>query len=150
VGHHPWVRRLWWSTGPAAGRSPGPDRGRSTDRGSASVDFVLVGGVLTLIFVSIMQLTLVLHVRNTLIDAAGSGARYGTLADRGAADAQERTVSLISAALTGDYAQDVHVEEVLRSGVRTLRVTVRAPFPAVGLVGPRGALEVHGHAALPR
>ncbi|MET1153686.1 TadE/TadG family type IV pilus assembly protein [Arthrobacter sp.] len=121
-----------------------------TDRGSASVDFVLVGGALTLIFVSIMQLTLVLHVRNTLIDAAGSGARYGTLADRGAGDAQERTIALISAALTRDYAQDVHVEEVRRSGVRTLRVTVRAPLPALGLVGPRGALEVHGHAALPR
>ncbi|TJY71245.1 pilus assembly protein [Arthrobacter sp. CAU 1506] len=131
-------------------RSPSNEPGRQTDRGSASVDFVLVGGVLTLIFVSIMQLTLVLHVRNTLIDAAGSGARYGTLADRGAADAQERTVALISAALTDDYAQDVHVEEVLRSGVRTMRVTVRAPLPALGLVGPRGALEVHGHAALPR
>ncbi|MFT4468384.1 TadE family protein [Arthrobacter sulfonylureivorans] len=131
-------------------RSPGDALGRQTDRGSASVDFILVGGVLTLIFVSIMQLTLVLHVRNTLIDAAGSGARYGTLADRGAADAQQRTVALISAALTDDYAQDVHVEEVLRSGVRTMRVTVRAPLPALGLVGPSGALEVHGHAALPR
>ena len=150
VRQPPCLRRLRRSTESAVGRSPGQNRGRSTERGSASVDFVLVGGVLTLIFVSIMQLTLVLHVRNTLIDAAGSGARYGTLADRGAADARERTVALISAALTGDYAQDVHVEEVVRSGVRTLRVTVRAPLPALGLVGPRGALEVHGHAALPR
>ncbi|MEV7648027.1 TadE family protein [Arthrobacter sp. NPDC089319] len=134
----------------AADPGPGHDRGHSPDHGSASVDFVLVGGVLTLIFVSIMQLTLILHVRNTLIDAAGSGARYGTLADRGAADAQERTEALISAALTGEYAQDVHVEEVLRSGVRTLRVTVRAPLPAVGLIGPDGTLEVDGHAAFPR
>ena len=114
------------------------------------MDFVLVGGVLTLIFVSIMQLSLVLHVRNTLIDAAGSGARYGTLADRGAADAHERTVDLISASLTDSYGQDVHVEEIVRSGVPTLRVTVRAPLPALGLIGPQGALEVHGHAALPR
>ncbi|MGW6174588.1 TadE family protein [Arthrobacter sp. NPDC055138] len=134
----------------SAGSGPGQDRSGSTDRGSANVDFVLVGGVLTLIFVSIMQLTLILHVRNTLIDAAGSGARYGTLADRGAADAQERTEALISAALTGEYAQDVHVEEVLRSGVPTLRVTVRAPLPALGLIGPAGALEVDGHAAFPR
>lgn len=148
-----WVQRAarsWRPYGATVG--PGPSRNRkvSPERGSASVDFVLVGGVLTLIFVSIMQLTLILHVRNTLIDAAGSGARYGTLADRGAADAKGRTVSLISAALTDAYARDVHVEEVVRAGVRTLRVTVRAPMPALGLIGPQGALEVQGHAALPR
>src|SRR5215207_3315744 len=68
------------------------------ERGSAVVDFVLVGSLLTLFFLAIIQLTLVLHVRNTLIDAAASGARYGTLADRGAADAQERTRSLIQTA----------------------------------------------------
>ena len=57
------------------------------------VDFVLVGGLLTLFFLAIVQLTLVLHVRNTLIDAAASGARYGTLADRNAEDARDRTPS---------------------------------------------------------
>ena len=57
------------------------------------VDFVLVGGLLTLFFLAIIQLTLVLHVRNTLIDAAASGARYGTLADRGAGDARDRTAA---------------------------------------------------------
>ena len=52
------------------------------------VDFVLVGALLTLFFLAIVQLTLVLHVRNTLIDAAASGARYGTLADRSAGGRQ--------------------------------------------------------------
>ena len=52
------------------------------EQGSAVVDFVLVGGLLTMFFLAIIQLTLILHVRNTLIDAAASGARYGTLADR--------------------------------------------------------------------
>ncbi|NMR29959.1 TadE/TadG family type IV pilus assembly protein [Crystallibacter degradans] len=126
-----------------------PVRLRS-ERGSAAVDFVLVGGVLTLIFVSIMQLALVLHVRNTLIDAAGSGARYGALADRGPEDARGRTVSLITGSLNSDYAADVQVEEIQRGGIRTLRVTVKAPLPAVGLVGPAGRLEVEGHAALSR
>ena len=51
------------------------------------MDFVLIGALLTLLFLAIVQLTLILHVRNTLIDAAASGARYGTLADRNDGDA---------------------------------------------------------------
>jgi hypothetical protein len=121
---------------------------RDPDRGSAAVDFVLVGGMLALIFVSIMQLALVLHVRNTLIDAAGAGARYGSLADRGAADALYRTQALIDSTLSPAYSQDVRVDEVSRAGLRTLRVSVKAPLPTIGLLGPAGLLEVEGHAPL--
>lgn len=120
------------------------------ESGAATVDFVLVGGLLTVIFVSIIQLALVLHVRNTLIDAAASGARYGTLADRSAADAQQRTASLIAGSLNPPFAQDVAVGESELQGLRTLQVTVRAPFPVLGLLGPAGMMEVSGHAALVR
>ena len=105
--------------------------------GSAVVDFVLVGGLLTMFFLAIIQLALVLHVRNTLIDAAASGARYGTLADRGAADAQERAANLIGTALNGEFAQDISTAEVTFQGLRTLEVTIRAPMPVIGLIGPR-------------
>lgn len=112
------------------------------------VDFVLVGGLLTLFFLAIIQLTLVLHVRNTLIDAAASGARYGTLADRGAGDAKDRTAQLIGVALNQEFATDVTTAEATYQGVRTLEVTVRAPLPVIGLIGPRAVLEVKGHAAI--
>ena len=124
--------------------------GRSGDgeRGAAVVDFVLVGALLTLFFMAIIQLTLVLHVRNTLIDAAASGARYGTLADRSAADARERTAQLIRVALNPDFANDVSTSETSYQGVPTLEVTVRAPLPVLGLIGPRESLEVKGHAPI--
>ncbi|MDJ0351183.1 TadE family protein [Pseudarthrobacter sp. PH31-O2] len=122
--------------------------GRTDERGSAVVDFVLVGGLLTLFFLAIIQLTLVIHVRNTLVDAAASGARYGTLADRGSADARDRTVQLIGVALNQDFATDVTTSEATYQGIRTLEVTVRAPLPVIGLIGPRAALEVKGHAAI--
>ncbi|MET4135710.1 TadE family protein [Pseudarthrobacter sp. PvP090] len=127
-----------------------PVAGRSTtnERGSAVVDFVLVGGLLTLFFLAIVQLTLVLHVRNTLIDAAASGARYGTLADRGAVEAKDRTAELIGVALNAGFATDVTTSEATYQGVRTLEVTVRAPLPVIGLIGPRAFLEVKGHAAI--
>ncbi|MFC9771836.1 MULTISPECIES: TadE family protein [unclassified Pseudarthrobacter] len=128
------------------GGSPSGVRGR--EQGSAIVDFVLVGGLLTMFFLAILQLTLVLHVRNTLIDAAASGARYGTLADRGASDAEERTRGLIMTALNPSFAEEISTNEVTVQGLRTLEVTVRAPMPVVGLIGPRGTLEVTGHAAV--
>ena len=129
-------------------RLPGSGWGRTDERGSAVADFVLVGGLLTLFFLAIVQLTLVLHVRNTLIDAAASGARYGTLADRGAEDARNRTAQLIGVALNQEFATDVTTAEATYQGVRTLEVTVRAPLPVIGLIGPRAALEVKGHAAI--
>jgi len=120
------------------------------ERGAAVVDFVLIGALLTLLFLAIVQLTLVLHVRNTLIDAAASGARYGTLADRNDGDAKERTVQLITAALNADFARDVGTSESTFQGIRTLEVTVRAPLPVIGFIGPRALLEVKGHAAIQR
>lgn len=122
--------------------------GSGGERGSAVVDFVLVGGLLTMFFLAIVQLALVLHIRNTLIDSAASGARYGTLADRGADDARRRTGELIGTALSNDFTQDIQTREVTFQGLRTLEVTVKAPMPVIGLVGPRGMLEVKGHAAI--
>jgi Flp pilus assembly protein TadG len=129
---------------PVAAEGPG------RERGSAVVDFVLVGGLLTMFFLGIIQLALVLHVRNTLIDAAASGARYGTLADRNAGDARQRTGELIGTALNDGFAQDIRTREVTFQGLRTLEVTVRAPMPVIGLIGPRDWLEVTGHAAINR
>ncbi len=103
---------------------------------------------MTVIFLAIVQLTLVLHVRNTLIDAASSGARYGTLADRSPADAAARTTSLITGAINSAYAQDVSVARIEQGGSPILQVTVRAPIPVIGLIGPSGTMEVTGHAAL--
>ena len=123
---------------------------KGVERGAAVVDFVLIGALLTLLFLAIVQLTLVLHVRNTLIDAAASGARYGTLADRNDGDAKERTVQLITAALNADFARDVGTSESTFQGIRTLEVTVRAPQPVIGFIGPRALLEVKGHAAIQR
>ena len=127
---------------------PGTAR-EDRERGAAVVDFALIGGLLTVVFIAILQLTLVLHVRNTLIDAAASGARYGTLADRSPQDAVGRAEDLIRGSLADSYGSDVSVGESMVGGVRTLEVVVRAPLPVIGLIGPAGIMEVRGHAALP-
>ncbi|MFK0071549.1 TadE/TadG family type IV pilus assembly protein [Arthrobacter woluwensis] len=116
------------------------------EQGSAVVDFVLISGLLTLLFLGVLQLTLILHVRNSLIDAASSGARYGALADRVPDDAVNRARELITGAVGPGFAQDITVMEAREGANTLLTVTVRAPFPVIGLVGPDRVLEVTGHA----
>ena len=108
------------------------------------VDFVAVAGLVTLVFLGLLQITLALHVRNTLVDCASEGARYGGLADRRAADGAARTRDLIRMSLGDGYAGDVTARYTTVENLRVVEVTVRAPVPAVGLWGP-GELTVRGH-----
>ncbi len=117
------------------------------DRGSAPVEFVLVGVLLTFLALAVLQLALALHIRNTALDAAAEGARYGALADNEPADAVQRTADLIATAVGPAYATDVTVREGEWMGVPSVIVTVRTTLPLVGLLGPDRALEVEGHAA---
>ncbi|MCC5783796.1 pilus assembly protein TadE [Kocuria sp. CCUG 69068] len=119
-----------------------------TDRGSAVVEYVMVAGLVAMIFAATLQLALALHVRNTLIDAAAAGARYGTLADRSPEDGVERTRRIVTGALGPRYAQDVVATTAAVGELRTLEITVVSPLPVVALFGPPDSLEVRGHAVL--
>ena len=118
------------------------------DRGSAVVEFVLVGVLLTVLTLSVIQLGLVLLIRNTVLDAASEGARYGALADNSVGDAVGRTRDLITTALGPGYARNITVERGTYDGYPADIVTVKAPLPLIGLVGIPNGLEVHGHAAI--
>ena len=43
------------------------------DGGSAVAEFVMVGALLTVLTLSVIQLGLALHIRNTVLDAASEG-----------------------------------------------------------------------------
>jgi hypothetical protein len=118
------------------------------DRGSAPAEFVMVAGLLTLVTLSVLQLGLALHVRNTVLDAAAEGARYGSLADNTLDDGVGRTRDLITTALGPGYARDVTASVADYLGHPAATITVRTPLPLLGLVGIDGGLEVHGHAPL--
>ncbi len=123
----------------------GPQLG--DDRGSAPVEFTLVGVLLVFLTLAVVQLALALHIRNTALDAAAEGARYGALADNEPADAVPRTVELIATAIGPRYASDVSVREGDWMGAPSVIVSVRTTLPLLGLLGPDRALEVEGHAA---
>ena len=78
---------------------------RRDERGAAVVDFVLVLVVLVPVFLGILQVALVLFVRNTLTAAASEGARYAATIDRGPDEGAARTRAQIDGALSGRFAQ---------------------------------------------
>ena len=116
------------------------------DRGAAVVDFVLVLTVLVPLFLGVLQVGLVLMVRNTLASAAAEGARYAAALDRDLADGEARTREQIDGALSGRYADDIDATIVAIDGQPAVRVTVRATVPALGLGGPGVEIAVQGHA----
>ena len=126
-------------------RRPAPAAGRP-ERGSAVVDFVLVLVVLVPVFLGILQVGLVLFVRNTLASAASEGARLAATSDRGPADGGALTRAQIDGAVSERFARDVTARQVVVDGSPGVEVTVRASVPALGLGGPSVDLEVTGHA----
>lgn len=123
-------------------------RGDVAELGSAAVEFVLVGSLLTVLTLSVIQLGLALLVRNTIQDAASEGARFAALADNGLEDGVVRARELIETALGPGYAQDVSASYGSYLGHPAAVVTIRTPLPLIGLVGIEQGLEVTGHAAV--
>jgi hypothetical protein len=121
------------------------------DNGSAPVDFVLVGSLVTLLFLGLLQLGIDYHVRNVLAACVADGARYGANADvaspaAGAAQANTE----IRHALGSSYATAVPARdqsEVDGAPVVTVEVTARLPLLAWFL--PHGpTVHATGHAFL--
>lgn len=116
------------------------------DEGSALVEFVLVGAVLTGLFLAILQLGFAVHTRTMLVAAAAEGARYGARADREPEDAAAMARELISSTMPDRYADDVRAGLEVRNGVETVYVEVRAALPVVAMLGPGRSLVARGHA----
>ncbi len=106
----------------------------------------MVAALLVLLTVTIIQLAVFVHVRNTLTDAASTGARFGALQDRDPEDGVQRTRDLIDATISADHAEDVTYEYIDGDDGRTLRVSVRSAVPVLGLGPGVGEVEVSGSA----
>lgn len=121
-------------------------RRTSADRGSAVVDFALVGALIVLVLLAVVQLAIAAHVRATLVASAAEGAREAAAADRTLADGVRRSRQLVRESLPDAYAADVTAWYEHNADMRTAVVQMRAPLPVLGLVGPSADLTVVGHA----
>lgn len=118
------------------------------DDGAAVVEFVLVGSLITLMFLAVVQVAIDYHIRNVLAACAAEGARYAADADVDDARAgADKTNALITQSLGSRFA---HAEPMATSGTPTMvavRVHERLPLLAWFLpVGP--TVDVVGHAVV--
>lgn len=121
-------------------------RSRDDDTGAASVEFVLVGTLLTLLTLAVLQFGLAVYIRNVVHDAAVEGAYYGALADVDPADGGTRTARLIELAVGEGLDADVSARLIDASDGPEVQVTVVATLPLVGMLGIPSGLEVTAHA----
>lgn len=121
---------------------------RDDESGSAAVEFVLVGTLLTVLTLAVLQLALAVYVRNVVHDAAVEGAFHGALADTAPAEGAARTEQLIEAAVGGALDAQVAASAIDGAGGPQVEVTVVATLPLVGLLGIPAGMEVTAHAPL--
>ncbi|WP_458041327.1 MULTISPECIES: TadE/TadG family type IV pilus assembly protein [Bacteria] len=115
-------------------------------RGSAPVEFVLVGVVLTVLTLAIVQFGVAVYVRNVVHDAAVEGAHRAALADTTLTEGEARTRDVIARAVGEAFAEDVSARDTEHLGYPAVEVTVRATLPLIGLIGVPWALEVTAYA----
>lgn len=119
---------------------------RDDERGSSPVEFVLVGTMLTVLTLAVLQLALVVYVRNVVHDAAVEGAYYAALADTVPEEGAARARDVITRAVGAAYAEDVTVGRARQAGEDTVVVRIRTTLPLLGLIGIPAALDVEAHA----
>lgn len=106
----------------------------------------MVASLLVLLVLAIIQFAGMIHVRNTLIDAASTGARFGALDDRTAEDGVERARSLIASSVSDRYAQDISYTYRPDENGQVLEITVEAQYPVLVVLTGVGNLEATGSA----
>ncbi|CAA9377900.1 MAG: hypothetical protein AVDCRST_MAG32-1530 [uncultured Nocardioides sp.] len=116
------------------------------ERGAAVVDFVLVLLLLLPLVIGVLQLALVLHVRNTLASAASEGARHAAVAGSSAQQGEAKIRQQVAEAVSGDFAHDVVVRPAEVGGAPGYEAVVVADVPVLGLGGPAVQVRVTGHA----
>lgn len=109
------------------------------------VDFVLILLVLLPLVIGILQLALVLHVRNTLASAAAEGARHAAVVGSSPASGRAKVEELINGALADGFVRTVSVTPASVGGAPGFEAVVEAEIPVLGLGGPGVHVRVAGH-----
>ena len=109
---------------------------------------MLVGTLLTFVFLAVLQVGFALHYRNVLTASAAEGARYAANADRGAADGELQARRLVEESFSAAVADRMRytASEESDGGVPVVEVTIRGPLPLVFLPAGPVTITARGHA----
>jgi Flp pilus assembly protein TadG len=117
---------------------------RGSDNGAAVVEFVLVSGLLLMLFLGVVQVGLVLHMRNVITANAAEGARYAANAQVDPAAGGPRASELTAQSLSREVAGDITCTGALEGEL--VAVTCQGRLPLTFL--PIGSVHLYavGHA----
>lgn len=124
-------------------RSARPFAALRRDDGSAVVEFPLVAILILAVAVMVIQAALILHTRNTLIDASVQGAHHAALVGNAPEDGATRAEVLVQERFGSGL--DVSATASQTEG-GLIRVDITGTMPLIGLYGPSGTLNVSGRA----
>ena len=121
---------------------------RSAERGSATVEFVGVGALVSALALGILQVGVIAHVRAVLTDSAIAGAAYAALADSTLPAGAERARELATAGIASDLVTGVSASRTTVAGKPVAVVTMNYRIPAIGTWLPTFHSQVAGRAFL--
>ena len=110
------------------------------------VDFVLIMVLLVPLVLAIMQVALVMFVRNTVTLAASEGARHAAAWGSTPQEGLDRARDQWGAAISSRFVTGSRIETLNVDGVAVHRVVVEVKVPALGLGGPTVEFETSGSA----
>ncbi|MGY1839023.1 MULTISPECIES: TadE/TadG family type IV pilus assembly protein [unclassified Modestobacter] len=120
------------------------------ERGSAVVDFVLVGVLILALLLAVLQVAVYVHLRNVVVASAAEGARYAANADVPAEVGAARAVEVIARATSAGTAAGLDcasVEETDETGLTLVVVRCSGAVPSlIGGLGDLLPLSVTGRA----
>ena len=114
------------------------------------MEFVLVSSLLVAVVLALIQLSVVVHVRHTLIASAQEGARWASYYDTQMSEGVALTRRLIGEGLSPGYAGNVTASPGTVGGQPGIRIVVTSPLPTIGLWSGGGSLRVWADAPLER
>jgi len=120
-------------------------RRHASERGSAPVEFVLVGSLVVFLFLGVLQVGLLLHMRNVVVSSASEAARAAAYADATCRDGVTRFEQLVGDSLSERVSAGIRRpvrcgpdDEV--PGFEVVRLTAQVDLPLVFL--PFGSVSV--------
>jgi hypothetical protein len=105
---------------------------RGLERGSAPVEFALVGVLLVAVALTVLQIAFVAHIRAVAIDSAIAGAAHAALADTTDYEGVIRVTELVTSGIAGSLVRSVSITSGEVAGKTIASVTIRLAVPAIG------------------
>ena len=116
----------------------------SKDSGSIVAESAMIIALITLLCGTILQLGVIIHTRNTMIDAASAGARHAALADRALADGKQRATQLLTSSIPN--ASTAYVTVNRETSGELITVTIDHQIPLLGFITGPIPLSATAHA----